>query len=480
MTPDEKNNEEVSDLERRYEALRERMRALFDAYPDMIFRVGDDTRILDFHAADEANLLARPEDFLGRKLEAVFDPEFTSKATTLIRRALETNEIQTLEYSLTLHGRTMHFESRLVPSGRDEVLSIVRDITVQRSATEKLKLTEARLNRAQEVAKIGSWERDLTTDAVWWSDETCRMLQIDPEIEKPSLQTFLAKLHPDDRPHVMDTVTEAVAQRRSYEAHHRVLLPDGSQRVMNSRAHMVLDDEGYPVRLVGTIQDVTERIELEREILAIGEQERERVGRDLHDGLGQTLTGISLSLKALANRLERGQDTPLDMLRQIEGHVQEALNETRRVSRLLSPRMAGLAPALEALVRQFDHAGARCTMHGSATHAEHEPEIETHLYRIAQEAVSNAVRHSGARRIELRYGCNGSTIRLEVVDDGVGLPQQQDSEGIGLRNMRYRVHMINGNLEVERRRGGGTRIVCSCPCRVDGGDIRVATRHSAV
>lgn len=335
------------------------------------------------------------------------------------------------------------------------------------SDTERALLTEARLNRAQEVAKIGSWERDLRTNEVWWSDETYRLLARDPKTERPSFESFLERLQPEDLPHVVETVAEAIARRAPYVAHHRVLLPDGTRRILNSRAEVLVDEKGQPVRLVGTIQDVTERVELEREILALGERERERVGRDLHDGLGQTLTGTLLSLKALATRVERGQDVPLEALHQLESHVREAMNETRRATRLLSPRMGGLRPALEALVQQFDLDALRCTIHGHTQHAEHDVEIETHLYRIAQEAISNAVKHSRAANIALHYRCNGKTIKLEVLDDGVGLAPNPRPAGIGLRNMRYRAHMINGRLDVERREAGGTRIACSCPCRAE-------------
>jgi signal transduction histidine kinase len=129
--------------------------------------------------------------------------------------------------------------------------------------------------------------------------------------------------------------------------------------------------------------------------------------------------------------------------------------------------MEGLRAALQTLVRQFDCDRLRCTLQGVTHHEAHDAEVETHLYRIAQEAISNAVKHSKARKVELRYECNGRSINLEVLDDGTGLPQLQASGGSGLRNMQYRVHMISGNLDVGQRPNGGTRVVCSCPCRIE-------------
>lgn len=465
MSEADEKQAQALELARQYEALRSRTRALFDANPDMIFRLDADGRYLDFHAADRRHLALKPEDFLGRRMDEIFDAEFAEAATSRIRKALEDNAMQIWEYSMRLHGATLDFEARIVPSGEREVISIVRDITSAKRARQQLQLIESRLNQAQQVAKIGSWDRDLTNDEVWWSEETYRLLDLNPGTNRPSYETFLSRLHPNDRPHVEAAVAESIAQCKPYFAHHRLLLPDGTERIVNSRAYIVAGEPGTAMRLVGTIQDITDRIELEREIIGAGERERERVGRDLHDGLGQTLTGISLSLKALANRLERGQPVPPEILRQLEKNMQEALSETRRAAHLLSPRMAGLRAALDALARQFDQGEIRCGVRGEARHESHDPDLERHLYRIAQEALSNAARHSSARNVELRYRCDGKSIRLEVLDDGIGLPKVDESEGIGFRNMRYRVHMINGTLDLADRPGGGTHIVCSCPCR---------------
>jgi signal transduction histidine kinase len=127
--------------------------------------------------------------------------------------------------------------------------------------------------------------------------------------------------------------------------------------------------------------------------------------------------------------------------------------------------MSGLRAALESLVRQFDHTDLRCTLHIDTCHDTHDPELETHLYRIAQEALCNAVRHSKARNIDLKYRCNTRSIHLEVLDDGTGLRGIAQPDGMGLRNMRYRIHILNGSLDVVERKSGGTRVVCACPCR---------------
>ncbi|HEU4620568.1 MAG TPA: PAS domain-containing protein [Gammaproteobacteria bacterium] len=452
-------------LRERYEALKHRMRALFDANPDMIFRMDRRGRYLDFHSPNSQGLAFKPDEFLGKRVDDLFDAEFSAATHWWIDRALHTGSMQCWEYSLTLSGEPRDFEARIVPSGRNEIIAIVRDITANKRAREQVRLIEARLKRAQEVAKIGGWERDLVGNEVWWSDETYRLLQLDRETAVPGYATYLELVHPDDREHVGEVLRRSLETGMPYSSNHRLIFPDGTTKILHSRAEVECDAAGKPLRLVGTVQDITDQVDLEREIISVGERERERISRDLHDGLGQTLTGISLSLKALSNRLAKGQAPPGDIIRQLETNVLQAMQETRRVTHLLSPRISGLRAALDALAKQFDQPGTSCRAVSEADHDVHDAEIETHLYRIAQEATSNAVKHARASRIELRYRCDNKSVRLEIVDDGVGFSLAAASEGIGLRNMRYRAHMVNGSLDVESVPGGGTRVLCSCPCR---------------
>jgi PAS domain S-box-containing protein len=461
----ESNDIDLDNLRERYDALQRRTRALFDANPDMIFRMDREGRYLDYHTPQRGDLAFRPEEFLGQRVDDLFDAEFAAAAHEWIDRALCSNATQYWEYTLRLRGDLRDFEARVVPSGQHEVTAIVRDITDAKRSHERLRVAEARLRRAQLIAEVGTWERDLATDEVWWSDETYDLLELDRDKVRPSYAAFLERVHPDDRPHIVAALQRSIDTGTVYTSHHRLIFPNGTRKVLYSHAHVECDASGHAVRLVGTIQNITDRIDLEREIVSVGERERERISRDLHDGLGQTLTGISLSLKALTNRLEKGEAPPWEILRQLETNVQQAMHETRRATHLLSPRISGFPAALEALARQLEQPGVRWKVESEADHDSHDPEIEAHLYRIAQEATSNAIRHSKAQTIELRYRCDGRLIQLEIIDDGVGFCPNEGAEGLGLRNMRYRAHMVNGILDVQAAPGDGTRVNFSCPCR---------------
>ncbi|MGI9259262.1 MAG: CHASE3 domain-containing protein [Gammaproteobacteria bacterium] len=208
------------------------------------------------------------------------------------------------------------------------------------------------------------------------------------------------------------------------------------------------------------------RAELEREIITTGENERARIGHDLHDSLGQELTGISLGLEGLAKTLEREQSTHAQTVQRLKALTQESISETRRISRSLSPgfrRELGICEALRTLASEVNrNSNVNCEAHCSAQDDVDDPEVAAQLIRIAQEGINNALRHGNAQNIELCYGREGDSAYLEVIDDGIGIPAERDRvEGLGLKSMRYRTRLINGTLDVAAKARGGTEVRCS-------------------
>jgi PAS domain S-box-containing protein len=215
-------------------------------------------------------------------------------------------------------------------------------------------------------------------------------------------------------------------------------------------------------------QDITERNRLEHEVISIGESERHRIGRDLHDSLGQELTAVSLTLQNLSQNLVREQSPHGQTVQDLTATIQKMIGETRNIARQLSPIFStelGLCTALRALADEVnEHSDVTCHVNCSYENDIHDAEIATHFYRIAQESINNVLRHSQAQNIELRYGRDGDSLFLTVLDDGTGIPARKNRvEGIGLRNMHYRARMLRGRLEVGLRTQGGTRVLCSCP-----------------
>jgi PAS domain S-box-containing protein len=227
---------------------------------------------------------------------------------------------------------------------------------------------------------------------------------------------------------------------------------------------------GRDHRLV-VLQDVSERKALEREILEASNREQHRIGADLHDGLGQELTGIALMLKGVAGRL--ATEYP-DLLPEVDGItrlVSGAVESTRALARGLSPvslERGSLLDALEGMTMrardaygiavQFEHRiGARVDL---------DQTLADHLYRIAQEALTNAMRHGQAKSVLLKLTARAGRLRLQVADDGRGLPLDSiEAPGLGLKIMRYRARMVGGEVHFKRRRRG-TLVICDCPVRM--------------
>ena len=213
------------------------------------------------------------------------------------------------------------------------------------------------------------------------------------------------------------------------------------------------------------IRDVTDRRRIEEEVLEISEREQRRISQNLHDDLGQKLTGIAFLGQALAQRLDGAAGELSEDATRIAQQANEAINSARRLARELYPvnlARNDLESALAELVAGVEsYSGITCEMSSDITVPLKDHQIMTHLYRIAQEALNNAVRHSGAREINVKLTIRPELTQLEVYDDGVGMPEDLISVmGMGLHNMKYRANAIRGSLEIGSRIKGGTGIIC--------------------
>ena len=226
------------------------------------------------------------------------------------------------------------------------------------------------------------------------------------------------------------------------------------------------------VTFTGIVRDISERRRLEQEILSISEQERRRIGQDLHDGLGQMLTGTGLLHKNLADRLEREDHPMADEAAEITDLIRDADQYARDLARGLTPvdlEASGLSEALRRLSdnaqRLFD---VDCVFEETGTTLIHNSQAATHLYRITQEAVNNAVRHGEAERIRIILAGGPDQIRLRVHDNGSGFDQADtENGGMGLQIMKYRARIIGGSFDVSSTIGTGTTVTCTLPRTAD-------------
>jgi PAS domain S-box-containing protein len=244
--------------------------------------------------------------------------------------------------------------------------------------------------------------------------------------------------------------------------------PEG-ERWGQWRVGPVQDKHGRVTNWLIIFLDITEGKRLEKEILEISDQERRRIGQDLHDGLCQHLAGIELMSQVLEKKLAAKSKADAARAGEIGRHVREAIAQTRSLARGLSPvtlESEGLASALHELATNTERLfEVSCRVECDPGCGSFPLTTATHLYRIAQEAVSNAIKHGKATQLLIQLECSREGTRVSVVDNGQGFPETSVPRptGMGLRIMRYRSGMIGGTLFIESHPGEGTRIVCSLP-----------------
>jgi signal transduction histidine kinase len=213
--------------------------------------------------------------------------------------------------------------------------------------------------------------------------------------------------------------------------------------------------------------EIGRRRRLEHELARVADDERRNLGSEIHDGVCQQLTGALLRSQAIERRLERGAPPDATELAALSALLADTMNEARGVAqglRPLEPTPEAFVRAVRELARQAEQtSGVPCGVRATGEVEVPNPATAQHLYRITQEALSNAVRHADARRIHMELEATHGGLELRVEDDGLGIPAGGGTGGLGLRTMAYRAQLLDGELFVEPAPAGGTRVICRVP-----------------
>lgn len=241
---------------------------------------------------------------------------------------------------------------------------------------------------------------------------------------------------------------------------------DGRKFPVEVNAHLFHLNGEPTVLLIG--RDITERRKLEQEILSISEQEQRRIGQDLHDGLGQMLTGIGLITKNLAQRLTSNKLPGAEELNEIVELIHEADEQARGLAHGLVPvnlEANGLITALKQLTEEIERMfNISCTFESSGTPLVYNNVRALHLYRIAQESISNAIKHGHSTKVSIYLNRNEGQIILRITDNGIGYENNNSQRpGMGVRIMHYRARIIGGVLNIRKTPRGGTIVSCTVP-----------------
>jgi len=357
-----------------------------------------------------------------------------------------------------------------------------------------------RLAEVEAVSRVGSWNWEIDDDAMTWSDELFRLNGLLPQAVPVNRESVARHCHHEDRTAHASAVEHSRRTGEPFESTHRVVRPDGTVRWLHERGQTVTAD-GRAVRMYGTVQDITRRVEREQalqrsleesrrlaaeneglrgeleaqlrevrasraRIVQAGDEARRLLERDLHDGAQQRLTTLGLILRsAQAQARARADAAARPALRQaLDDALEElkaGLSELRKLARGLHPAILtdeGLVPALQALAAR---SAVPVTLSAPGMRRLPGP-VETAAYLVVSEAVTNAARHAAASRVVVEVELRAATLTVSVSDDGGGGARIDGAGGLGV--LSDRVAALDGRLELDSPSGGGTRLRAELPC----------------
>lgn len=360
----------------------------------------------------------------------------------------------------------------------------VFDVISERKQREiSLQQAQERLALAERAAKSGIWYWDIPSGTLVWSDAFFQLFGLDPSTAVASFDTWRRCLHPDDLGKAEETISAAIRNRDPLYNEYRIILQDGRTRWIAAYGDTTYGSDGKPIRMTGFCIDDSVRKELEQAIARGKEQlqllnaatesrreeDRRQIARELHDDLGHRLTTLKMDIDRLEGNVAPRDPEMAARLAALGEEVITVVDAVRRISEDLRPGMLdalGLVAALEDLVSRFSkRTGIRCEFTSSHEEFKVADAIAIGVYRIAQEALNNALKYANATEIRVTLRCADDEMVLAVQDNGSGLPQPaaDERQGFGLIGMRERISRLNGRLTISSEPGAGVCIEAVVP-----------------
>ena len=369
------------------------------------------------------------------------------------------------------------------------LIAQILDISAQKKFESALLASQASLENAQRIASLGDWESNLVDRTMRWSKEMYRILGLpaptDTTMTLPAGTAihplYLDAIVPDDREAMENVVRNAVRKKEWFAFDHRIIRADGEERTVYARGEPVLDDNGEIVRIVGTLQDTSDRERSEADLLrmrrqlralsvhqeTVVEEERKHIAREVHDEMGQKLTALQLGLSVLGAR-HASQTGLAASVAELQAMVADSMDVVRHISSTLRPPALdlGLVPAIEWLAEDFRYRWEiDCEVDISGSNMLFGDAIAATLFRVVQESLNNVTRHAQASKVSISLVKADDRVSLTIKDNGRGFDPAvvRKMAGFGLLGMRERVLALAGTLFVKSSPGAGTEVTIKLP-----------------
>ena len=344
------------------------------------------------------------------------------------------------------------------------------------------------LAKAERVASFGVWEHHVDTRKVEVSKQLASLLGM-RRGAKLTAERYWNQVHPEDAARLRPEIGRAVAAGEPFQFVCRYRMRNGTIKNLSAIGFTLTNKSGRPERTIGVVQDISDQTRAAEDLRRVTQQlirardeERRDMARELHESAGQTLAALKMTLGRLSDAIAEDDEQARSLLSAALGFTEDAVREVRTVSYVMHPPLldeAGLASALRWYAKGFgERSGIVMDIEVPDQFARMSQEVETTLFRIVQEALTNVHRYSGSRTATIRLRRIDDKVTAEVQDNGCGLPLPSgirgkgEPLGVGIAGMRERVNRLNGTFEIESVPGRGTTVRATLPLAVAEGSFR--------